>query len=305
MDTPEVRAESVAAGRRLPKAFILGCAKSGTTWAQNLLGGHDQAAVAGEGAFAWRLAPVLLQAVKVFNEGQIGSGQPESARIDEAETVDLLRAAMDLRWGRYVRESGAWRDGEPSRLRIVCDKTPQHTVGVRLLESLYPGSRYVHMVRDPRDAAVSAWFHFGKREGKTFEQFVCNYIGVVWPTNVQTARRDAPPLGERWLEVRYEDMLEDAPRQAARMLAHLGLDTHDAALSACLRAGSFKERSGGREPGEADAASFYRRGVAGDWREHIEPSLAERACRPVAALMSACGYEPASAAGSGRSGLSR
>lgn len=305
MEIPNDRTDAVALGRRLPKAFILGCAKSGTTWAQNLLSGHPQAAVAGEGAFAWRLAPLLLQAVKVFNEGQSGSGQPEIARIDEAESLELLRTALDLRWGRYVRESGAWRDGEPSRLRVVCDKTPQHTVGIGLLESICPGARYIHMVRDPRDAAVSAWFHFGKREGKSFEQFVCHYIGVVWPTNVQTARRDAPALGARWLEIRYEDMLLDERRLAARMLEHLGLDRDESSLGACLLAGSFKERSGGREPGQTDAASFYRRGVAGDWREHIEPALAERACAPVAALMSAYRYDPACAAGAGGGGLTR
>lgn len=295
MPEPSDRAAALDAARALPKAFILGCAKSGTTWAQNILAAHPQAAVAGEGAFAWRLAPLLVQAIKQFNEGQRACGQPDIATIDDRETIDLIRAAIDLRWARYVEASPAWRDGAPERLRIVIDKTPQHTVGVRTLELMCPGARYIHMVRDPRDAAVSAWFHFGQSEGKPFEQFIAHYIGAVWSTNIAEARRAAIALRDRWLEVRYEQLLDDPRRWGRAMLEHLDLAADDETLARCLDAASFRTRSGGREPGEEDRASFYRRGVAGDWREHIDAELARRACEPVATLMTACGYAPSAA----------
>ncbi len=286
------RAAALAAARALPKAFVLGCAKSGTTWAQNILAAHPQAAVAGEGAFAWRLAPLLVQAIKQFNEGQRACGQPDIATIDDHETIDLIRAAIELRWARYVEASPAWRDGQRDRLRVVIDKTPQHTVGLRTLELACPGARYIHMVRDPRDAAVSAWFHFGQSEGKPFEQFIAHYIGVVWPANIAQARRDSAAIADRWLEVRYEQLLDDERRWGRAMLEHLNLQADDETLARCLDAASFRARSGGRERGDEDRDSFYRRGVAGDWREHIDPDLARRACEPVATLMTACGYAP-------------
>ncbi len=284
--------DALQLARSLSKAFVIGCAKSGTTWVQNLLAGHPQVAASGEGAFAWRLAPLLSAAIRQFNEHQRSTGQPDTARIDDDERLALLRHAIELRWATYVRASAPWRDGRGADLRFVCDKTPQHTVGIRDLELLCPGAHYVHIVRDPRDAAVSAWFHFGKAEGKTFEHFIAHYVGVVWPANVGGARREAPTLGDRWLELRYEDLLADELAQTRRLLEHLGLDASERALEQCLSSGSFRNRSGGRERGQTSDGAFYRSGVAGDWRERLTPELAQRACQPVAGLMRSCGYEP-------------
>jgi hypothetical protein len=37
-------------------------------------------------------------------------------------------------------------------------------------------------------------------------------------------------------------------------------------IERCIRAGSF-ERASNRQPGEEDSRSFFRKGVAGDWRD--------------------------------------
>ena len=54
----------------LTKAFVIGCGKSGTTWMVNLLNGHEQVVIRGEGCFTYQLFPALQQAMGHFNNHQ-------------------------------------------------------------------------------------------------------------------------------------------------------------------------------------------------------------------------------------------
>ena len=50
------------------------------------------------------------------------------------------------------------------------------------------------------------------------------------------------------------------------MLEFLGAGSEDRVIERCLRSSSF-ERASSRRQGEEDSASFFRKGVAGDWRD--------------------------------------
>ena len=71
------------------------------------------------------------------------------------------------------------------------------------------------------------------------------------------------------LVVRYEDMLNNPTVQAQRLLRFIDADASADTVEACVRAASFKQLSGGRASGEEDASSFFRKGVAGDWRTKL------------------------------------
>lgn len=273
---------------RLGKVFAVGCAKSGTTWIQNLLDGHDEIVLKGEGAFAYQLLPLLSQAFARFNEHQ--RNMPEYTRLRDVDLLLTLRALVDGQFARYVEVSGC----DPRRLRVVGDKTPQHSIGMLALAQIYPEARFIHVIRDPRDAAVSAWHHFGQSDGRPFEQYIEYFITRVWPVNVSIARRAGQTLGARYLEIRYEDLHADEADHVRRMLAFLGVDSSEAAVRQCLESGSFERRSGGRARGQTDNRHFYRRGQAGGWVDELPAELASRCCAPVAELMAACGYDPAS-----------
>ncbi|MDQ3943299.1 MAG: sulfotransferase domain-containing protein, partial [Actinomycetota bacterium] len=66
--------------------------------------------------------------------------------------------------------------------------------------------------------------------------------------------------------VRYEDLLEHPNEEVERLLGFRGVDTDERLVEHCVSSASFEKLSRGRERGQEDPSSFYRKGVAGDWK---------------------------------------
>jgi hypothetical protein len=78
--------------------------------------------------------------------------------------------------------------------------------------------------------------------------------------------KDGPALlGPRYAEVRYEDLLVQPEREMERLFGFLGADASEGVVRRCVEAASFGRLSQGRKRGE-EAASFFRKGIAGDWK---------------------------------------
>jgi len=94
-----------------------------------------------------------------------------------------------------------------------------------LLERLFPGAQYVHLVRDGRDAALSflempegtftrTWAH-----PTTPAQFAC-----LWRTEVSAARALGRRVGDgRYHKVLYEDLVVDPERTVAAICRYGGI----------------------------------------------------------------------------------
>ena len=53
------------------------------------------------------------------------------------------------------------------------------------------------------------------------------------------------------------------------MLGFLGVDTDERLVEHCVSSASFEKLSRGRQRGQEDTSSFYRKGVAGDWNNYF------------------------------------
>src|SRR5262249_24910012 len=107
------------------------------------------------------------------------------------------------------------------------DKTPMYMQRLPLLERLFPDARYVHLIRDGRDTAVSflsmpprivtrTWAHPGTAGG------------VAGPRGggggeVEGARALGARVGDRYVETRYEQLAAEPERELRKICEHARL----------------------------------------------------------------------------------
>jgi Sulfotransferase family len=137
------------------------------------------------------------------------------ARLTDAMPIG---DAIGTVYAVYAEEQGKPRWG---------DKTPMYMQNLRLLERLFPDAIFVHLIRDGRDAALS---FLSMPKGLMTEAWMqprdVAGFAAQWRTEIKAARRLGDRVGERYLEVRYEDLIEDAPAVLKRIcqFARLGYE---------------------------------------------------------------------------------
>jgi len=255
--------------------FIGGSMKSGTTWLQLLLDSHPAIACKGESHVANHLSRLLTESLARHNHllahknatiFQELSGFPLYGGGDLAY---LIAAALLLGVAKG-------KDPGPARLAAIGEKTPDNIRHLDLLRTIFPDARFIHLVRDGRDCAVSGWFHNQRSSPDWIRGNFPSLSGYAalfareWAKDLAMAGAFAGRHPEACLTLRYEDLVDDTPRQLARVLDFLGVAADQPTLDACCEAGAFARLSGGRAPGEEDRASFFRKARPGDWRRHLD-----------------------------------
>jgi hypothetical protein len=315
--------EPTSLGVGIPVFFVLGQQKSGTTWLMRILDSHPEILCKGEGRFFgadWRQESVkridakrppstLYNAVldaeylRLWIERSVWSrDNPADEHLD-----NLTRMAIDYFLTGELLETGK---------KMVGDKSPLLTPEmIREVAKIYPEARLIHIIRDGRDAAVSAVHHswnFGKakknagasakreadRRGPreaSESMFAGNSLekmAAEWGERVAKTIDDGPALlGENYTEVRYEDLLDRPCEEVRRLLEFLGAESGEETVNRCVSSASFEKLSKGRKRGEEDATSFFRKGVAGDWR-NVFTERDKRIFKEVAGdLLIELGYE--------------
>jgi len=274
-------------------AFLLGPPKTGTSWVTTILHSHPNAIARGEGHFPTRLIPALKAAMENYGQAQIGMDRIKKHKgpapwtiPDSNDMVMLARQMCDRMFLHYI---GSVTPGTKERIVVVADKTPDNARHVRLLNSLYPWAKFICITRDVRDAAVSSYFH-RKNLGQaipfdSIDDFAPAYARDVWGPMMWLARRAARQLGcERYTEIHYEQCKNNPHETVTRLFAFLGLDHNASLVETCIEATSFEKQSG-RKPGQ-EKKDFLRKGIVGDWKNHLSPDGAQRTLDQALAILS-------------------
>jgi hypothetical protein len=208
-----------------PPVIVLGVRRSGTTLLRVMLDRSPELAIPDESYFVPQLA------------------RRHRRRVDPGAFVDDLRRLPTLvEWSLSPEAvAGRLRDGMTTGEAIAAvfeayaaqrgkvrwgDKTPLYMEYLPLLERLFPEARFVHLIRDGRDAALSflavpsgimteGWGHPRNAEG----------FASQWATEVRSARALGGRVGpERYLEARYEELVVDPQAELRRVCAFARLD---------------------------------------------------------------------------------
>jgi len=112
--------------------FIAGSPRSGTTLLANLLGRHPAIGVRYEPYYVWERYFAL--------------------RPDDV----LTREDADDKVIRYISKS-FHNYREKTGNKIIIDKSPRSSLRISFIKRIFPGSKWVHIIRDGRDATLSIY----------------------------------------------------------------------------------------------------------------------------------------------------
>jgi hypothetical protein len=205
-----------------PPLLVLGVRRSGTTLLRVMLDRSSQLAIPDESYFVTQLAH------RHGSKPDVEAFAEDCRRLSTLRDWGVTPRGLDLRPGmttgdaiaavyaRYAALQGKARWG---------DKTPMYMQHLPLLARLFPDARFVHLIRDGRDAALS---FLGVPPGimsrtwaqpRTAVDFACQ-----WRTEVKAAQRLGRRVGpERYLEVRYEALVDDAEQELRRICSFTDL----------------------------------------------------------------------------------
>lgn len=199
------------------------------------------------------------------------------------------------------------RDAAEPMIRRVHSAFVQTEAG----EHLFPPDLtlgVIYIVRDPRDVAVS-YAHYMSAETTLAIEAMRNPAAAIgsgaavlspllrqrlltWSSHVESWL-DA---GLRLLLIRYEDMLANPAETLARAAAFLSWNVDAQVISAAAEATRFErlqsqEEQHGFESRLVRSGPFFRRGIAGGWRESLTADQIRQIERDHARVMKRLGYQ--------------
>jgi tetratricopeptide (TPR) repeat protein len=188
--------------------FVIGMPRSGTTLTEQIISSHPDAHGAGE----------LPDFLSIVRQDIAGNTFPEN--------VLLLDQPMLTSWGNgYIDRLNRIA---PDARRIT-DKMPGNFLAVGLIHLMLPNAKIIHVRRNPIDTCMSCLTTLFK-QGHAFTydlaelgQYYVDYARLMehWRTLLPS---------EAFLDVRYEDIVEDQETQSRRILEYCGLEWNDACL---------------------------------------------------------------------------
>ncbi len=214
----------MAATAVYPAPFIVGASRSGSTMLRLMLDRHPLLGIPPETHFltslpaVWRGAadPPAAAFEAIVNHERWPDFELDAdafrARLIESSACTLTEV-LRVFYMLYASRHGKSRWGE---------KTPQYVLRMPQIAQLLPEARFVHIVRDGRDVALSVlslWF------GPTSIEEAASW----WVERVRAGQRDGPTVD--YLEVRYERLVEQPVEELRRVCAFVEIDFQAEMLS--------------------------------------------------------------------------
>lgn len=296
----------------MDKFFIFGHARSGTTLLARLMRVHPEIYCNYQGHFFTR--PPLLKALVADPQVEAWLKRP-SNRWNRGRDLSpvVLRAVCDFILERDACKAGA---------RVVGDKSPNSILNgeaVRNLHEIYPDAKLIFIVRDGRDAALSHRFqnfidapqHLSKEDLQIRSAFASDpqpfYEGNIsiftrtwlrrsaegWVRNVtETDAAGKELFGDRYLSLRFEDMLASPYKTMCRLWKFLGVDTSLTGLESTLQEElQTNPDEEWQRYKEGDLVASLRKGRPGSWKDLFTPRDREIYKQIAGETLIAWGYE--------------
>ena len=266
---------SSAAGVALRSPFpvIVGCPRSGTSLLAVMLDAHPQLAMPPETAFLKHVVTldgppasrarqfvqiVTANRTPISNWGDFGLDAGEFAQRIAGIEPFTLAAGTRAFYAMYA---------ESQHKPLAGEKTPDNIFVMREIAALLPEAHFIHVLRDPRDTALSwrkTWF----APSQDYD-----ILGQAWKHHVDTGRQAGAALAH-YIETRYEDLVLRPHAELARLCDFLALPYAEAMADPSAQGVARIARIQGRQ--HVSGRMVTREERTGIHANLVNPPMAER-----------------------------
>jgi Sulfotransferase family len=235
--------------------FLVGCPRSGTTLLRDLFRSHEEVAFPprethylpllyeayGDPSTATQ-ARRLVRNIETNWRYRTWLGSGYAARIPDSQRYSF-GGLVDWMMSDWARSNGAGRWG---------DKTPGYALQIPLLSRIFPGARFINIVRDPHDVV-------GSLMEQGFGSPYPGWCAVTWTRHVDAADAAAGSLPRGTVTtLRYEDLVRDPGGTLEWVCAEVGLPFSELMLTVSRPTASTGEETD-RFGGEVSARATEER----------------------------------------------
>ena len=242
-------------------ALLCGHPRSGTTLLEQVLDAHSDIVTAEETKMMHDEAYLPLMR-------DVPEGMSILQSLDEA-SLDRLSQARENYFRcteRYIQK--------PIGGQLLIDKNPGLAAMIPAFVRIFPEAKFLVPLRDPRDVVLSCFMLPDYQLSPTSSDYL-TIEGTVagYASEMGFWLKMQPRLGEQWMHVRYEELVDDLPGVARATLSFLGVEFEENVLKFHEHARTKRVKS----PTRADVVKPLYRTAMGRWRnyqKYLEPHLA-------------------------------
>jgi len=238
--------------------FLLGFLRSGTTLTEQVLAAHPAVFTSDENDLIHGLIQELQRLSGCVDD------IPAALRGLGLDDVRKLRAYY---WRRVGEEYG-----EAALKKRFIDKVALNSIDIGLISCVFPEARIIFALRDPRDVCLSCFQQAFKPSNVTINLISWEGVAKQYAAVMDWWLHIKPSIQPRYLELRYEDTVNDFENSLRRVFALLDLEW-------VAEVSAFHEKAKGRYIATPSFAAvvqpLYSRSVA-RWRHYekfYEPIL--------------------------------
>lgn len=206
--------------RELPNLFVIGMPRSGTKLLRAILNNHSQ-------IFIPDIEVVIIpRLLSRYGLSVLSAEDVDKVIVELKKSIFFFYYLKEndfnfskLRKANNIREVISIMMQELSEnsdgYQVYGDKSPGNIDHAELLFSCFPNAVFIHIIRDPRDYALSVYNAWGKSKIRA---------ALRWRESIQAFFDISKLNKDRVLEVRYEDLLDCPAQTILRCTEFLGLD---------------------------------------------------------------------------------
>jgi hypothetical protein len=194
-------------------------------------------------------------------------------QVSRADLLNKLRAAPHRERALFELGMILGAEGKP----LAGEKTPAHIYYVPELLAWFPNAKVIHTFRDPRAVYVSEKRKYDVKRRETqswagvlarqtrliFELYASLDIIANWLRAIRLHRKYQRLYPERYIAIRYEDVVSEPEPQLRKLCDFLGIDFNEAMLQQTVLNSSFVSAS--------ETVKGFDTSALNRWRQNVHP----------------------------------